>query len=232
MSGKYGWRAKLAGTYRKQRRISNVTASRKLVIPRRITPFLANKRTTQHVYGTQYSASLTPGTGMLRVFRGNGMFDPDRTGVGHQPYGFDQLAALYKYYNVSGSSIRVWFAVASAGNAMMINVSPDASATSTPSMTASSELFEFFRGDPLITSNTEGGQAVVSKSDAMTSKAIMMGRWQEADNTGTATADPTNQWNWNIGLFNASGVSTVTGNLFVRITYDVTWSEPLDFATS
>lgn len=231
MSAKYGWRAKLAGTYRKQKRISNVTRSRRLALPRRITPFLANKRTTQHVYGSQYEVSLTSGTGSLRLFRGNGMYDPDRSGTGHQPYGFDQISALYKYFNVAGSSIRAWFVVATAGHAVLLNVSPDASATTVPTITTSSEMLEMFRGDPVISSNFDGGFAIVSKSDAISSKDIMLGRWQESDNTGTSTADPTNQWTWNVGLFNASAY-TVTGHLFVRITYDVTWSEPLEFASS
>lgn len=30
----------------------------------------------------------------------NSLFDPNRTGVGHQPYGYDQLSALYNRYRV------------------------------------------------------------------------------------------------------------------------------------
>jgi len=30
----------------------------------------------------------------------NSLYDPNRTGTGHQPYGFDQLAALYNRYRV------------------------------------------------------------------------------------------------------------------------------------
>lgn len=45
------------------------------------------------------------------VFRGNGPFDPDYTGVGVQPYGYDQYtgSALYTYYRCPSSSIRVYF---------------------------------------------------------------------------------------------------------------------------
>lgn len=34
----------------------------------------------------------------------NSLFDPDRAGVGHQPYGYDQLAALYNRYRVISTS--------------------------------------------------------------------------------------------------------------------------------
>jgi len=37
-------------------------------------------------------------------FNLNSIFDPDRTGTGHQPYGHDQLAALYNRYRVIACS--------------------------------------------------------------------------------------------------------------------------------
>jgi hypothetical protein len=40
-------------------------------------------------------------------FSGNGIFDPTLCGIGHQPRGFDQWAALYQRYTVIASSIKV-----------------------------------------------------------------------------------------------------------------------------
>jgi len=47
----------------------------------------------------------------MHVFRGNSIFDPDYTGVGIQPYMFDELcfANGYTNYRVGGSSIKVYF---------------------------------------------------------------------------------------------------------------------------
>lgn len=42
-------------------------------------------------------------------FRMNSLFDPDYTGVGHQPQWFDQLSAVYNFYKVLGSKITVTF---------------------------------------------------------------------------------------------------------------------------
>jgi len=42
-------------------------------------------------------------------WRGSALFDPDVTGTGHQPKGFDQMAALYRKYLVLGSQITVMF---------------------------------------------------------------------------------------------------------------------------
>jgi len=41
------------------------------------------------------------------AFSCNSMFDPDNTGVGHQPMGFDEMAAIYGHYSVVGSKITV-----------------------------------------------------------------------------------------------------------------------------
>lgn len=55
----------------------------------------------------RYTQSITMTTGTSgstsasqQAFRILSLFDPDLSGVGHQPYGFDQLAALYLYYQV------------------------------------------------------------------------------------------------------------------------------------
>lgn len=49
--------------------------------------------------------SLTP---VSHVFSMNGMYDPDITGIGHQPLGFDQLlGVMYDHYTVIGSRAKV-----------------------------------------------------------------------------------------------------------------------------
>lgn len=41
------------------------------------------------------------------MFSANGCYDPDVSGAGHQPRGFDQFMAMYDHYTVIGSKIRV-----------------------------------------------------------------------------------------------------------------------------
>ncbi len=38
-------------------------------------------------------------------YRANSAFDPDLTGTGHQPMGYDQLALFYDHYTIIGSKI-------------------------------------------------------------------------------------------------------------------------------
>lgn len=55
--------------------------------------------------------SINPGAGGTadsHVFSMNGLFDPDITGAGHQPLGFDQLVGtMYNHYTVIGSRARI-----------------------------------------------------------------------------------------------------------------------------
>lgn len=50
---------------------------------------------TANTYGTE------------QIFRLNSLYDPDFTGTGHQPYGFDQLAGLYNKYKVAGCKVQI-----------------------------------------------------------------------------------------------------------------------------
>lgn len=61
----------------------------------------------------KYATHVQLSSGMLpydeHVFRAFSIFDPDQTGVGHQPLGHDQWAALYTRYRVLGAQITVKF---------------------------------------------------------------------------------------------------------------------------
>lgn len=43
------------------------------------------------------------------VFSANGIYDPNITGTGHQPRGYDQLSLMYDHYVVIGSKISIKF---------------------------------------------------------------------------------------------------------------------------
>jgi len=52
--------------------------------------------------------SINPGVGFAGsyAFVANGLFDPNFTGTGHQPMGFDQLMTFYNHYEVIGAKMR------------------------------------------------------------------------------------------------------------------------------
>lgn len=62
------------------------------------------------------SLNLTTGTAgvmsTVQIIRLNSLYDPDQTGGGHQPYLFDQIAALYSSYRVDNVKIElIWSTV-------------------------------------------------------------------------------------------------------------------------
>jgi hypothetical protein len=71
--------------------------------------FPAKFRTSLVYQDCDFSLSPAIGNGYYdtHVFRGNSVYDPDYTGVGVQPYYFDNLAAIYNRYRVISSTIVV-----------------------------------------------------------------------------------------------------------------------------
>lgn len=60
-------------------------------------------------YVQQITMDPTAGGNQSWIFSANGCYDPDITSslAGHQPYGFDQLMAMYNHYTVVGSKCQV-----------------------------------------------------------------------------------------------------------------------------
>lgn len=75
--------------------------------PKTILPSQFQKVTFRYFDSPVLNAAA--GATAVHIYRTNGLFDPDLTGVGHQPRGFDQLMPLYDNYVVIGAKITVRF---------------------------------------------------------------------------------------------------------------------------
>jgi len=83
-------------------------ASRALTVLRPgINAVLPDNYRTKLRYSTYYQLYSASGLAIHKVFNANSLFDPDFTGSGHQPRGFDQLAALYGRYRVNSITVKV-----------------------------------------------------------------------------------------------------------------------------
>lgn len=67
------------------------------------------KMVMTHKYSEIVVPTCTGGALYTYSFLCNGLYDPNASGVGHQPYYFDQMGALYDHYIVIGSEITVKF---------------------------------------------------------------------------------------------------------------------------
>lgn len=72
----------------------------------RITRTLfGNKLVTKLKYQESFNLDPAAGNPAVQVFSCNGIFDPNITGTGHQPRGFDQLMVMFSHYVVISTKI-------------------------------------------------------------------------------------------------------------------------------
>lgn len=82
-----------------------------------------------------FSNTSTAGLNLDQVMNLNSLFDPNRTGVGHQPQGFDQWATFYNRYLVESCDVEVIWTNAPVGGATVSIIgSNDATAITDPSV--------------------------------------------------------------------------------------------------
>lgn len=58
-------------------------------------------------YVDAISLTSTLGATVQQQYAFNDLYDPDYTGTGHQPMGFDQLATIYEKYQVTGMAYKI-----------------------------------------------------------------------------------------------------------------------------
>lgn len=75
---------------------------RGVVVPASTIP---RKQTRKLVYSDVFARDAGSGVAASYFYSCNSLFDPDRTGVGHQPMGFDQLMEFYDHYTVIGAKL-------------------------------------------------------------------------------------------------------------------------------
>lgn len=101
MRGSRRSKAASAGPARRVLGSRNILSQQMLAFPR-------GKRVLLK-YATQLTLTTAASTGLPAFHRYNlnSLFDPDNTGVGHQPHFFDQLTPMYTRYRVDNCSYRV-----------------------------------------------------------------------------------------------------------------------------
>lgn len=75
---------------------------KRVIVNRALSP-IPQRYITKMKYSEQVT---TDATGQYRLNL-NSIYDPNRTGIGHQPYGFDTLATMYNRYRVIACGYRI-----------------------------------------------------------------------------------------------------------------------------
>lgn len=180
--------------------------------------------------------SVNPGAGTLGIYviSANGLYDPNITGTGHQPKGFDQLIALYDHYCVTKAHIKVtWCPDPTSCN--LLGVTQSGSATSTysdptdyvelPGTHWTSSGYISTSGH----SETKTVSTTMNVSKFLGVKDLLDGR----DNCGDGTQNPNEGvffHLWAAAMNGATDLGSIVG--FVEVTYDAWFVEPRDVSSS
>lgn len=172
---------------------------------------------TQFQYTTNipYSSLSSP---QIYVFRGNGCYDPDQSGVGSQPIGYDDMTNFYTSYEAYASKIEIEIYNAATAAVTLACVP----ATDTGSAV-----------DYLTTKAMPLGRTVIAgpKGSGLEVKRLVnycrtehvLGTKPKSDKQLGAlfSANPSSQWYWPVVLESADQATSVSVNLMIVITYYV-----------
>lgn len=165
-------------------------------------------------------------------FRLNSLFDPNLTGTGHQPKGFDQLAAFYSRYRVYHCRYRLTFAQTSNAIPIYCGVAPTNTLTGFTDITDHAETpFSQYivavNSNPLPTGSFRG-KVDLAKLNGKTRVAY------EADDTTQAltTANPSEQLNLHVMAQTLDNSTNVSMYFLVQLWYDVEFSDPAQLGQS
>jgi len=174
------------------------------------------------------------GLASYQYMRCNSIHDPNYTGVGHQPYGHDIMAQLYRRYCVLSSSIRCDFISEdpSVGGQYCVGLRLDADPTGSSNPL---ELLETPGTVYKLLSDADGGpnntklyKSFNSKRDFSINSSV-----QNQGNIGSEFGtNPSHEMFYNIFAFTPSGVDGGNVRVIVTIKYKVLLSEPIDLPLS
>lgn len=186
---------------------------------------IAQRYICKHKYS---EAVLTDATLGNYIFNLNSMYDPNRTGTGHQPYARDTMATLYNRYRVIAVSYRVTSG-SSATSTQQFAVIP--SSGSMPTVSNLDQVKEMPRSRTAFCS--PGESKVVYGKVNLPSLAGVSSSTYKADDRYQAlsTQDPTEQLYLNIFGGSSTGVlQQIAAN--VQLEFLVEWFDPIELGQS
>lgn len=175
---------------------------------------------------TMNSSGIAPASA---TYRGNSAFDPNFAVGGHQPLYYDQLAAIYNRYRVTGCKIKLTMSTPSVNPIAVVMYPTDEANINIADISSACERTWASEGTVNWAQNLTWKRYFDSAKVCGVSKQEYMG----SDKYCPAnTADPDEPWY--IKILAQTTDQTTPSDLRVTacLTYYVTWSEPLLVAQS
>lgn len=206
---------------RKRRRVrsgysgkgSSMVNFSQLLIPARLR--------TRLRYVDQFAMTSTAGAIVSQVFRGNSVYDPDFSNVGHQPNGYDQLANFYLYYRVFSSLIRV--VVGAVGTTGANSGFWSVIYPSTNSTASNQTMIEAVEQPRSVSGYNTSQLPWRGIRRASTTEIMGLGKGglSENDYAAAVAANPATQWYWIVQAQTQDASTTGSAFVLFELEYDV-----------
>jgi len=204
-----------------------------------VTPLLParTRRSNMLYYEQDRKLSHVTGAKTDEFWYANSLFDPNVSGTGHQPIGFDQMMLLYEQFIVVKAKIYIEFVNTGASPAKVgVYLSPDAVATSDFTKSVENGLIKTKVVDCVASSGGTGNKITSMEMDFSTPRYF--GRKSEQDCLddptllGNNAGDPTEGAYFCVSMWGFPTGSSSTVYYSVTIAYDAWFTEPRKLASS
>lgn len=195
------------------------------------------KQARMMYYDPDQSVTSTSGVPNSRFYQANSLYDPDTTGTGHQPLGFDQMMLMYNQFVVTNARIRVNIQnTVSANVRAVLWVNAD-----TTQITDKSRMIENGLLTTAVLTGFSGSQYSAQSNKSLEYNLDVVkyfGRrgtreiLNDVDLQGNASSNPSEGVYFGIGCFEPFGSGTVTIYYDVIIEFTAIFFEPKKLTTS
>ena len=172
---------------------------------------------------------VSSSTPFIYVFRLNGLFDPNQTGSGQQPVGWDNLLTFYNQSFCIGSRIELTV-VNNSTTPVQFGVAPTIAASSLSSYDA----MTYYNRNPVFGEADGTGRGGKSMCKRMNQQGVLefYGQPFSTEFMATSQALPSRNAFWTIALQSTDQSTLLNCNLQVRLFYDVIFSSPIPVSLS
>lgn len=172
---------------------------------------------------------LTASGTFTQIWSGNSIFDPDQTGIGTQPIGYDQYDTLYDRYEVHGCKITVKLINNSETVPFMATLRP--TRYTSPVGEPSEQPYTKTR---VVGISTGGKPYTTIQAYFNTKKIFGLNKPQSTEGTYISDfgANPSRQWYWNLYLTTIEGGQLLNMFYDAWITYYVTLQQRAELIAS
>lgn len=219
---------------RKQSRGKRRPRNAKASFGRQLTAGFPDKMIVNLKYSDRLALSSTAGALAYQYYRGNGPNDPDHTGAGQQPTGWDQWASFYLRYRVHYSSIEVHcgsIGTSAAAQNYIIAIGPETTngtfANIEDAMAGAYYKFKTFNINAT-DNNKLSSRMYTRKILGLDKNAVKI------DDTFSAltSTQPNHEWFWGVYVQSFDQSTTAVAYIYAVLTYNIEFYDRIDLSQS